>query len=66
VMKKAVELRPDSVAHRINYGVILPEDGKIADARAQWVEALRLDPENAPQGRTFPHTTVIPGGRFRK
>ncbi|MBP2680320.1 MAG: Tetratricopeptide 2 repeat protein [Candidatus Krumholzibacteriota bacterium] len=46
-MKKAVELRPDSVAHRINYGVILAEDGKIADARAQWVEALRLDPENA-------------------
>jgi len=46
-MRKAVELRPESVAHLINYGVILAEDGKIAEARAQWVEALRLDPENA-------------------
>jgi tetratricopeptide (TPR) repeat protein len=46
-MQKAVELSPGSVAHRINYGVILAEDGKIAEARAQWVEALRLDPENA-------------------
>jgi tetratricopeptide (TPR) repeat protein len=45
-MRKAVELRPESAAHRIYYGVILAEDGKIAEARAQWVEALRLDPEN--------------------
>lgn len=46
-MRKAVELNPGSVGHRINYGVILAEDGRIAEARAQWVEALRLDPENA-------------------
>jgi tetratricopeptide (TPR) repeat protein len=46
-MRKAVDLAPENVAHRINYGVILAEDGKIAEARAQWVEALRLDPENA-------------------
>jgi tetratricopeptide (TPR) repeat protein len=46
-MREAVELNPASVAHRINYGVILAEHGKIAEARAQWVEALRLDPENA-------------------
>lgn len=46
-MRKALDLYPDSVSHLINYGVVLAEDGKIAEARAQWVEALRLDPENA-------------------
>jgi tetratricopeptide (TPR) repeat protein len=46
-MKKAVDLSPDNVAHLINYGVILAEDGKIAEAKDQWERALRLDPENA-------------------
>lgn len=46
-MRKALDLSPDNVAHLINYGVVLAEDGKIAEAKVQWEKALRLDPENA-------------------
>lgn len=46
-IRKALEMQPDSVVHLINYGVILAESGKIADARSQWERVLELDPGNA-------------------
>lgn len=45
-VRKALELKPLSVGYLINYGVILAEDGKIAEARAQWEKALEIDPNN--------------------
>jgi Tfp pilus assembly protein PilF len=45
--RQAVELAPDSAAYLINYGVILAESGRIEDAKAQWVKALDLEPDNA-------------------
>lgn len=44
---KAVNLEPTNVAHLNNYGVILAENGRIKDAKAQWRKALSLDPGNA-------------------
>jgi tetratricopeptide (TPR) repeat protein len=52
-MRKALDLYPDNVAHLINYGVVLAEDGKIAEAKVQWEEALRIDPENATARRNL-------------
>jgi Flp pilus assembly protein TadD len=46
-LRRALELKPDSVVYLIDYGVILAEDGKIPEAKAQWEKALRIDPENA-------------------
>ena len=45
-MRKALELEPRSVVYLINYGVILADDGKIAEAKAQWEKALEIDPNN--------------------
>ncbi|MEJ2719974.1 MAG: tetratricopeptide repeat protein, partial [bacterium] len=45
-IRKAVEMKPDNLVHLINYGVILAENGKIADARVQWKRVLELDPGN--------------------
>jgi Flp pilus assembly protein TadD len=45
-IRKALEIKPDNVVHLINYGVILAESGKIADARSQWERVLELDPSN--------------------
>jgi len=52
-MRKALDLSPDNVAHLINYGVVLAEDGKIAEAKVQWETALRLDPENSAAKRNL-------------
>jgi tetratricopeptide (TPR) repeat protein len=46
-LRRALELKPNSVVYLIDYGVILAEDGKIPEARAQWEKALRIDPGNA-------------------
>jgi tetratricopeptide (TPR) repeat protein len=46
-IEKAVELSPRNPSHLNNYGVILAEGGKIADARAAWRRVLDLDPDNA-------------------
>lgn len=46
-MDAALAIARDNVVHLINYGVILAEDGKIAEARVQWEKVLRLDPDNA-------------------
>jgi superkiller protein 3 len=45
-IRKALKIKPDSVVHLINYGVILAESGKIADAKSQWRRVLELDPGN--------------------
>lgn len=45
-IRRALELDPRNVAHLINYGVILAEDGNIPAARAQWEKALEIDPGN--------------------
>jgi tetratricopeptide (TPR) repeat protein len=44
---KAVALEPTNTAHLNNYGVILAENGRIEEARAQWKKVLVLDPGNA-------------------
>jgi tetratricopeptide (TPR) repeat protein len=46
-MRKALDSDPDNVVYLNNYGVILAEDDKIAEAKAQWRKALRIDPKNA-------------------
>ena len=46
-IRKALELKPDNLVYLNNYGVILAESDKIAEARIQWEKVLRLDPENA-------------------
>jgi Flp pilus assembly protein TadD len=46
-IRKALDLKPDNPVFLNNYGVILAENGKIAEARAQWEKVLRLDPDNA-------------------
>ncbi len=45
-IRKALVLKPDNPVYLNNYGVILAESGKIAEARAQWKKVLQLDPEN--------------------
>ncbi len=46
-MQKALEFDPDNVVYLNNYGVILAEDGKIAEAKLQWEKVLRVDPNDA-------------------
>ena len=46
-IRKALELKPDNPVYLNNYGVILAESDKIAEARIQWEKVLQLDPENA-------------------
>ncbi len=46
-IRKALKLKPDNPVYLNNYGVILAESDKIAEARIQWEKVLQLDPENA-------------------
>ena len=44
---RAAELAPANVSHLNNYGVILAENGMLAEAKAQWRKVLEIDPDNA-------------------
>lgn len=44
--KKAVELEPSFIAARINLGILYAERGNIDDAKHQFSEILRYDPDN--------------------
>lgn len=46
LMSEALKIAPENVIHLINYGVILAENGRIGEARAQWEKVLRLQPDN--------------------
>jgi len=46
-LQRAVALEPDDPARLNNYGVVLAENGSLAEARSQWLRVLELDPENA-------------------
>lgn len=46
-IRKAVELAPDNLVYRNNYGVILAESGMLAEAKAQWRKVLENDEDNA-------------------
>lgn len=52
-IRRAVELDPDNVSYRNNYGVILAESGKIAEAKAQWHRVLEIDANNATARRNL-------------
>jgi len=45
-IEQAVALSPDNLVHLNNYGVILAENGRIDEAKAQWEKVLQLDPDN--------------------
>jgi tetratricopeptide (TPR) repeat protein len=45
-MARAVELAPDNLMYRNNYGVILAESGMLAEAKAQWRSVLESDAGN--------------------
>ncbi|MCH7549165.1 MAG: tetratricopeptide repeat protein [Candidatus Krumholzibacteriota bacterium] len=47
LIRRAVELAPESASHLNNYGVILAENGMLDEAKAQWRKVLEIDPENA-------------------
>lgn len=44
---RAVELAPEDPIHLNNYGVILAENGRIEEARAQWTKVLDIEPNNS-------------------
>ena len=45
-MPKALACEPDNPAYLNNYGVILAESGKMAEAKAQWEKVLQIEPDN--------------------
>jgi Flp pilus assembly protein TadD len=52
-IRRAVELDPENVSLRNNYGVILAENGKIAEAKDQWNRVLEIDGNNATARRNL-------------
>lgn len=42
----AIEWDPSNPAYLNNYGVILAENGRIEEARAQWEKVLQIEPDN--------------------
>lgn len=45
-IRRSLEMEPDNVAYLTDYGVILAENGKIAEAKALWNRVLEIDPGN--------------------
>jgi len=44
---RALELNPDSAKAHLHLGMAYSEQGRVADAQAEWETALRLDPNGA-------------------
>jgi Flp pilus assembly protein TadD len=47
LIARAVELAPDNPGYRNTYGVVLAENGMLAQAKAQWRKVLEIDGDNA-------------------
>jgi tetratricopeptide (TPR) repeat protein len=52
-IRRAVEVDPDNASYLNNYGVILAENGKIAEAKAQWKRVLEIDPDDVTARRNL-------------
>ena len=52
-IRRALALKPRSVAYLINYGVFLAEGGNIPEAKAQWEKALEIDPGNTTASKNL-------------
>ncbi|MFQ5512243.1 MAG: tetratricopeptide repeat protein [Candidatus Krumholzibacteriia bacterium] len=50
---RALAIEPGNTIHLNNYGVILAENGKITEAKAQWKKVLVLDPDNTTARRNL-------------
>lgn len=46
-IERAVQIAPDNASHLNNYGVLLAENGMLAQAKAQWRRVLEIDEGNA-------------------
>lgn len=46
-IRRAVELDPENLVYLNNYGVMLAENGMLAEARSQWRKVLEIDGDNA-------------------
>ena len=59
MLKKALELAPDSARERVNYGLALLRTGKVAEGMAELAQAQKQDP-------TIPHTWFNLGIAYKR
>lgn len=64
LFRKLVEIRPEEFTYRFNFGKLLLEEGKAAEAEAQFVKALSIIDDGNPLLRNLLADALLKQGKF--